>query len=299
MLPSAWAWAQSDTAEMSEARTTGATVLQLMQENLQSRSPETFPGIQAWMAGAGKKLGELDKDHPDESWRKLDSRKLVQHNPDFWQMFYEVVPADPGLAMLHAGALMMSGDADRAQIILRLELHRGDLDKSTLKILIGMMQHCGRFMSPSHSLVREGVTLHDKGDYTEALKKYDEALKLWPMNGWAAYERGNTLRILDKDNADEVTRAFAQSREIQPFQFHAWQGIKADIPGMIEMLTEMPNLWNPSLKDIRYVMTPEDLLKMSEILHLAEVDDLALVTRQILIVRRGRYTPEDHPFISE
>lgn len=46
-------------------------------------------------------------------------------------------------------------------------------------------------------------------------------------------------------------------------------------------------------------MKPEDLLKMSEILQLAEVDDLALVTRQISIVRRGRYTPEDHPFISK
>lgn len=250
MIPSAQSWAQSDTPEMSEARTMGATVVQLMQENLKSRDVESFPGIGAWIAGAGKKLGELAKNQPDDSWRKLDSRKLVQHNSDFWQMYYEVVPGDPGLAMLHAGALMMAGDADRAQSILRLTLHRGDLDENTRKILISIMQHCGRFVSPSHALVNEGVALHDQGNYAEALEKYDAALKLWPMNGWAAYERGTTLRIRDKDDTPAVVQAFAQSRKIQPFQFHAWQGTKADIPGMEEMLIEMPKLWEPSLKDI-------------------------------------------------
>lgn len=103
----------------------------------------------------------------------------------------------------------------------------------------------------------------------------------------------------DGEATDAVRQAFAQSREFQPFQFHAWQGKKADIPGMVEMLAEMSGLWEPSLKDIKHVMKPEDLMKMSEILQLAEVDDLALVVRQICIVRRGRYMPEDHPFISK
>lgn len=223
----------------------------------------------------------------------------MQHNANFWQMYYEVVPGDPGLAMLHAGVLLAAGDADRAQTVLRLTMHRGDLEEQTQKILISIMQHCGAFMRPSHQLVNAGVQLHDKEDFEGALKQYDAALRLWPMNGWAAYERGTTFRMRDKDDTDQVVKAFAQSREIQPFQFHAWQGKKTDIPGMVEMLTEMPGLWEPSLQNIKHVMKAEDLLKMSEILQLAEVDDLALVARQIYIVRRGRYMPEDHPFISK
>lgn len=291
--------AQTDTPEMSEARVMGVTVVQLMQDNLKSRSETSFPGIHDWMLKEGKVFNALNKDKPDDSWRKLDSRKLVHHNASFWQMYYEVVPGDPGLAMLHAGVLLTSGDADRAQTILRLTLHRGDLNEDTQKILTSIMQHCGAFMRPSHQLVNAGVQLHDKGDFSGALQQYDAALRLWPLNGWAAYERGTTLRVRDKEDNDQVLTAFARSREIQPFQFHAWQGKKANIPGMVEMLTEMPELWEPSLKNIKYVMKSEDLLKMSEILQLAEVDDLALVARQIYIVRRGRYSPEDHPFISK
>lgn len=291
--------AQTDTPEMAEARVMGVTVVQLMQDNLKSRSETSFPGIHDWMLKEGKVFNELHKDKPDDSWRKLDSRKLVQHNANFWQMYYEVVPGDPGLAMLHAGVLLAAGDADRAQNILRLTLHRDDLDATTQKVLISIMQHCGAFMEPSHKLVRAGIALHDKGDFAGALKQYDAALRLWPLNGWAVYERGTTFLVRDKGSTDEVVEAFAQSREFQPFQFHAWQGKKADIPGMVEMLTEMSELWEPSLKNIKYVMKAEDLLKMSEILQLAEVDDLALVTRQICIVRRGRYMPEDHPFISK
>lgn len=291
--------AQTDTAEMAEARVMGVTVVQLMQENLKDRDAESFPGIHSWMMANGNMFGALNKDRPEASWRDFDSRKLVIRDTNFWQLFYEVVPADPGLAMLHAGALMVAGDADRAQTILRLTLHRGDLDENIQKIIISIMRHCGRFMSSSHMLVKEGVVLHDSGDFEGALNKYDAAMQLWPLNGWAAYERGTTFRIRDKDDSPAVIQAFAQSREKQPFQFHAWQGTVKDIPGMTEMLTEMPGLWETSLKDIRYVMKPEELLKMSEILQLAEVDDLALTVRQIYIVRRGRYMPEDHPFISK
>jgi hypothetical protein len=291
--------AQTDTPEMSEARGIGVTLVQLMQANLKSLDEANYPGIRDWLLKEGKLFNDLDKDKPDDSWRKFDSRKLVHHNASFWQMYYEVVPGDPGLAMLHAGVLLAACDADRAQIILRLTLHRGDLDETTRGVIISMMKSCEAFKAPSHQLVKAGVELHDKNDFGGALEKYDAALVLWPLNGWAAYERGTTFRIRDKGESDKVVQAFAQSREVQPFQFHAWQGSKKDIPGMVEMLTQMPELWEPSLKDIKLVMKPEDLLKMSEILQLAEVDDLALVTRQIYIVRRGRYMPEDHPFISK
>ncbi len=291
--------AQIDTPEMSGARVMGVAVVQLMQDRLNPSEGTKFPGIHDWMSKEGKTLAKLDKATPDESWRKLDSRKLVQHNANFWQMYYEVVPGDPGLAMLHAGALLAAGDPDRAQTILRMTMNRGDLDDTTGKLITSLMQHCGAFMAPSIKLVREGIDLHDQGNYDGALKQYDAAQHLWPQNGWAAYERGTTLRIQGKQDADAVVQAFAQSREIQPFQFHAWQGTIKDIPGMKEMLTEMPELWEPSLKDIKYVTPQEDLLKMCEILQLAEVDDLALVARQIYIVRRGSYMPEDHPFISK
>ena len=91
----------------------------------------------------------------------------------------------------------------------------------------------------------------------------------------------------------------AESRRAQPFQWAAWQGAVKDVPGMLNMHKVARPLWEKSLRDMKYVMTREELEQMSEVLQEAQVDDLALVTRQIFIVRQGRYMPTDHPFISK
>ena len=288
----------SDAPEMTEARQMGLTVMELMQKNLENREKADFPGINAWVSAEGKSLAKIDKGKPDPSWRNLDGDKLITHSANFWQLYYEVAPGDPGLAMLHAGCLLAAGDADRAQTILRLTMHRNDLDDGTIEILTSVMQSSGSFMRPSHALVQEGVKLHDGGDYAGALAKYDAALRLWPLNGWAAFERGMTFRIRDGEG-DPVKQAFAQARRIQPFQWHAWQGTVKELPGMLSIHKVVHPIWEKSLADIRYVMTVAELESMSEALQEAEIDDLALVARQILIVRKGRYMPEDHPFISK
>ncbi len=51
--------------------------------------------------------------------------------------------------------------------------------------------------SAADSLVVEGVALHDEGQYKEALKKYEQALKLEKNNGYALYEMGNTYMALE------------------------------------------------------------------------------------------------------
>lgn len=290
--------AESDTPEMLKARGTGATVVRLMQDYLTSADKDDFPGVHAWMTKEGAALQALNPEQPDNSWRKLNSDKLVHRNANFWQLFYEVAPGDPGLGLLHAGCLMVAGDADRAQTILRLSLHRQGLGEDIPGMIIGIAQHCQLFVSSSNAMVTEGIALHDAKDFEAALAKYDAALRLWPLNGWASYERGTTLRLTLGGDSEVVVKAFAECRRSQPFQFPAWQGVVKEVPGMERMLIELPDLWKPSLKDIKFVMPTDDLRKMSEILQEAEVDDLALVTRQIYIARRGRYLAADHPFIA-
>lgn len=54
-------------------------------------------------------------------------------------------------------------------------------------------------------LVQEGVALHDKGQYEEAVKKYDEALKVLPDNPSFVYEKAYSLLALGKrDDAKKV-----------------------------------------------------------------------------------------------
>ena len=42
-------------------------------------------------------------------------------------------------------------------------------------------------------LLEEGVALHDKGQYQEAIKKYDEALKILPNNSNLLYEKAYSI----------------------------------------------------------------------------------------------------------
>src|SRR5579883_2552972 len=95
----------------------------------------------------------------------------------------------------------------------------------------------------SNALVEQGIKLHDQGDYAGALKKYDEALALWPANGFAHYERGTTLYAQELVAAGEkvpppgtvlvnsgrkpsaaVAAAFARARRHDPLQRYAYQG---------------------------------------------------------------------------
>lgn len=278
----------------------GVATVQYMQETLSRYNKPEFPGVQTWLAEDGKMLGSLNKSKPDNSWRNLSPDKIVTRNPIFWQMYYEIAPSDPGLAMLHAGALLAAGDADRAQTILRLAFNRGDLEKPVGDILLSIMRRCGDFQEGSNTLVNEGTALFDAEDFSGAQAKFEAALRLWPRNGWAEYERGLSIVAREKNlDSPPVKEAFARGRRLNPFQWAAWQGREEEVPGLDKMQTVARPLWEEALKDINHVMPPEDLLKLSEALQEAEVDDYALVVRQIYIFHEHGYSPNDYEFIAK
>jgi tetratricopeptide (TPR) repeat protein len=292
---------------MREALSTGATVSQIFLEYLKPNATPEFPGIESWVKGAGATLAALEKDNPSDAWRALDPEQLITRNPAWWQAFFEISPGDPGLALLHGGTLLTAGDAQRAMIVLRLALNHKDLDAGSAKVIISVMQHAGAYMEPSHSLVRQGVELHDKGDYLGAIARHDAALKVWPRNGWALYEKGFSILLNEVKNKGLkggghpplVQSLYARCREVDPFQWNAWQGKTQELPGLVEMQALAKPLWEKCQGDLNYQLTEEELEELARALQLAKVDDLALVARQILIHHRGRYVPEDHPFITK
>jgi len=61
------------------------------------------------------------------------------------------------------------------------------------------------------ALVNEGVTLHDKGDYEAAIKKYDEAIAEDPSSVEAYYEKSFTLYAMKKlEECIEVSKKIIQ-----------------------------------------------------------------------------------------
>ena len=72
---------------------------------------------------------------------------------------------------------------------------------------------------------------------------------------------------------------------------------------MIEALQSMvkklmPN-WDLLTKTRPGRIETEQLTQLDEGCQEAQIDELALVLRSVLVARRGRYAPEDHPFIAK
>lgn len=62
-------------------------------------------------------------------------------------------------------------------------------------------------------LFNQGQDAHEKGDYTTALKLYEEALKIAPEFPEAEFQRGNALQSLGREN--EAEKAFQKAIELR------------------------------------------------------------------------------------
>jgi tetratricopeptide (TPR) repeat protein len=224
------------------------------------------------------------------------------------------------MAIVHAGLLLACGEATRAQYVTQFYHFRPGIPKSIDSVLASLAHAARQAAKPSDAATQAGVELFDAGDYAGAVKKYREALRLWPQNGWAWYELGftirtqqwaaagvktaplNSVRINDTVTAKfspEVAAAFADSRRHTPFQFMAYQGgDQAVIQGFMALVQKV----QPAMKTLGeandQATVDQALQQLAEGCQEAGIHEMALVCRQILVARRGRYDRSDHPFIA-
>ena len=187
-------------------------------------------------------------------------------------------------------------------------------------MLAGSLRAAKHAGSSSNALTQAGVRLFDEGDYAGAVKKYREALAIWPQNGWAWYELGftlrtqqelaagvkpdplNTVRINEQVRTKfsaEVKAALANSRRYTPFQYMAYQGDdRAVIQGCFALVKKVQPAMKMLAKPDDAAAVARAFEQLSEGCQEAGIHEMALVCRQILVARRGRYDPGDHPFIA-
>jgi hypothetical protein len=278
-----------------------------------------WPGTRAWLKDLREQTEGVGKEIPIAKWPKVDIGKLVDHNPNFWRMYYEIAPADPRLTLIHSGLLLSQGEAMRAAYILELGQHRPGIPKEGKRAMRALQGTAMAALKATNTMTEEGTRLFDRGDYDGALKKYREALKLCPQNGWTSYELGYTLRtqaavargeplkepdsvtVNEKSNdSPEVTAAFAESRCHDPLQFRAYQGTNPEVlKGLVAIVRKVTPAWKALreeaiTKDAEY----HALKDLSEGLLEAGVCDLAILARQLMAARRNGYDSSDYPIIA-
>jgi len=306
--------------EWHVARQQGFLVANYIVDALEGSDEKDFPGIAAWLKDYKAAVKGIDSKADPATWPAVDVNALVTNNPHYWQAYYEVVPGDPGLGMLHGGLLHFGGEASRGSYVAMAFQQRPGIPQPIYRLMDSLVAQSQEASKQSTAAVMKGTKLFDEGKYEEALKLHEEALKLDPQNGFAHYEWGLTARqrdwikagikppagdkisVIDKTLkfSPAVAAAFGRARQHDPFQWKAYQG---EDPVVIESLQAMvrqgmPN-WEKLTKARPNRLEDEPLLQLGEGCQGSRNDELALVLRSVSIARRGRYAPEDHPFMAK
>ncbi|HEX4149093.1 MAG TPA: hypothetical protein VHY20_08900 [Pirellulales bacterium] len=300
------------------ARQTGWQMCGLIVERLEPRPGSDFPGIAAWLKSYRELTKGIDSQQPPEKWPPLEIGELATHNPAFWRAYYEIAPGDPGLMGLHAGLLLSSGECSRALYVLVIAWQLTDVPKEVRESLDILAAHAQRMLVKGRAPLAEGIKLFDAGDREGAVQKYRQQLAIWPQDGWALYELGLTRFQLQELAAgrkppalgsirygengpaptSEVLRLYAEAREHDPFQYSAYQGSDPDtVRRALAMFNECRLEWNKLAKS-EGLLDRQVIERFSVGCQDAGVDELALVARQVVVARRGRYSPTDRDLIS-
>ena len=89
-------------------------------------------------------------------------------------------------------------------------------------------------------LIKEGIALHDRGDFDGAIAKYEEALRENPDNAWALYELGYSLQEKkDYKKSLEIAYKGAQYKSDQLTGFYILIGNNLDMLGESKKAVEV------------------------------------------------------------
>ena len=320
-LIAATALAQDKPTPESEARAGAWHVAVALVGQIGKNNTADYPGLRAWLKEFEAAQGKAGNGDDTKPFRAIDSDALVTRNANWWAAYYEIAPGDPMVLALHSVILLAGGEPQRAQQLAALSMQRPGIPDLYRKVLGMAVQESQKALARSHEATNAGVRLHDAGDFDGAIRKYDEALALNPANGWTHYERGFSIRMRAYKKAGkplpengkviindtepnlpeekDVAAAFALARRHDPLQFTAYQGSdKNVIAAVIPLHEKVAPAWGKITGDASVLQDDRTILELAEGCHEAGLPELALVARQIVVARRKRYAPGDHPILS-
>jgi WD40 repeat protein/tRNA A-37 threonylcarbamoyl transferase component Bud32 len=307
---------------VDQVRKAGWIIALSLIPKLETADEERFPGIRQFAADVRRIEKSIEPKKPPHEWSAIAVDQLLHRNPNFWRAMYEMAPGDPTISILHIGLLIASGEIDQAHNLLHLLAHDTEIPKLERDLLL----HAGgdlRLIFPSvtenllsdgrlvgsldlrvHYLlsnnaprVKQGNKLHDAKDYDGAITAYEAALAIWPQNAAAQYELGYTKSV---SKTGDSAPYFAICRRLDPLRFEAYQGTFE--PGIFQSIQRTLMLWKQSL--YMKERANDDILvsfaKSCQSAASAEIrlHELALVARQIIVARHGRYDSQDREFIA-
>ncbi len=292
-----------DRELVDQVRLSSWTYAKPLLDRLEEIDEKDGPSLRAFLQDIRLITQQVDESKSPREWPLIDTDKLITSNIHFWKAMLELEPGDPGFVVLHISLLMVAGDFDRAHNLLHLARQFSNWPSSPTNAIATLDFISHRMIAQNGDRLKKGIALHDKKEYAEAIKVFEEALFIWPGNANAIYELGNSMREVGDGNS---MKKFEECRHCDPligppgFQ-GSFDNIKSQGLGPAHSASQF---FKHMLRNPNQSVSDEQLIKFSSYCQLGGVieprlHELACVARQVVIGRRGSCVEEDRKFISD
>lgn len=154
---------------------------------------DKFEGVKSF----GKLLEKTNFNEPQ------DFENLFYRNKNYWRATMEIEKGNQLIPITHIFALASQGELGYATE--NIEIIRMFTDPKTIpyRNLNELYFRINEFNKELEKEINKGIIKHDEGKYDEAIKVYDELLKIYPNSSWTLYEKyysQNAKKLKDKTN---------------------------------------------------------------------------------------------------
>ena len=303
----------SPAQALADAKRLGWVTLKPLIEHLGTANESDYPGIRAWLADFRKATKGIDDEVDPASWPQVAIDELVTRNPHFWQAYFEMPPADPGVTALHGALLQLAGEFSRSTYILLVGLQRPGIDEEIAKLMRSQIFANELVFAAFDVQVRAGIKQFDAGDYAAAEKSFRDTLQQFPNYGWCLFELGLTYHHQDAIAAGRkppklgsvqtneqaklsgrVLEQYRLARRHDPLFWRAYQGSDKKVINSVMALTRfgLP-AWKKIVSAKAANVSDKNLMTLGAVAQVAQIHDLALGCIQVIVARRGNYATQD------
>lgn len=229
----------------------------------------------------------------------LEIGKLVVQNPNYWRAVYEHSPGAPLIMWLHSAPHGLRGEI-HSILYTQILLQRSgqDVPAEMSRLLISAL----KLIRSGEQANQIGVKLHDQEKCAEAEIHSRDIVAVIPDHSQALYEPGYSWRHrIGGSEGDIAAQQFInQAKAHDPFRLSAYQGsFQGDeLQQMMTLRSGAKPEWDKLMRTKTADVTLEQLERLSEQLQMSGVHEPALLTRQMVAVRRGgEFTAADAEFV--
>jgi len=145
---------------------------------------------------------------------------LTSTNKNYWRATMEMEIGNQLIPITKIFTLVSQGELDYAQKYIEIILMYSDPKTTADQYLKEINYRINLFNQELYKQIENGIKEHDKGNYENAIKIYDDILKIYPNSSWTLYERyySDNAKKIAEDKATHDDRKDWDNAKIEIYK---------------------------------------------------------------------------------